>query len=894
MEVPTTPVRLERIRNLLARAGMPIQSGDMLRGEDKYRTYSKQLRQDLKAERLLGLAIITVELALVVLAIKAFRLESPAFESVLILASGGFLVHHFLPDNWKINFFAALSAASVPLVFGLEAGMWVLLIGGLLIALCHVPIAISKRIALIVALAVVLVLARKQILPQLSVIPSPIWPILGSMFMFRLIIYINDLKNGAGPFSVGRSFSYFFMLPNVCFPLFPVVDYKTFQRSIYNDAPLRIYQTGVKWMLRGLVQLTLYKLVYLYAVADPVDVATGMDAARYMVATFLLYLKISGLFHLIVGLLHLYGFGLAETHHLYLFSSSFTDFWRRINIYWKDFIQKIVFTPTYFSLRKRGETWAITVATLTAFSATWLLHSYQWFWIRGEFPIVWADLVFWLGLGVIVLVNVLLELRLGRKRVLTPQKRRFSSDAVLALKIAGTFTTICILWTVWSTPNGDELASIGRALLNSGPVDLAVLIGIPAGIGVIGAILRNRRREISGSAGGPDRVVRPRLTEVAAISMIASVFIAVSVQPKWLQPLSPTLVKVVNDLRERNQLNTADSRKFVRGYYEDLGDAARFNGELWEMLGNQPPGWKGKVPTIQRNDAIQTEFVPSTSTIATGTRRTINSLGLRDREYSIEPGPNTFRIGLVGASHDMGFGVEDDETYENVVEDRLNRELGPVTGLKFEILNFSYAGYSPIQKVAVIEQRIIPLKPKLILYAASTMEPDWMFKSAPHLAKNHILNQFPFVEQAIVRAGLDPEALSKDESLRRSLPDKLRPFTDEALKVTFERFREETLKRDIRPVLVVTELPNDNRWLSRPRGDVANKIVSLGQLADLPVLNLQGAFANVRNHSSLWVAPWDDHTNAEGHRLLADRLYTLLLKEKLVPTTDASPVSQSR
>ena len=145
-------------------------------------------------------------------------------------------------------------------------------------------------------------------------------------------------------------------------------------------------------------------------------IVTGTDAARYMVSTFLLYLKISGLFHIIVGMLHLYGFGLAETHHFYLFSTSFTDFWRRINIYWKDFIQKIVFNPAYFRLRKRGQTFAVATATLIAFAATWLFHSYQWFWIRGDFPIVWADIVFWFGLGLVVLVNVLLESRKGRQR----------------------------------------------------------------------------------------------------------------------------------------------------------------------------------------------------------------------------------------------------------------------------------------------------------------------------------------------------------------------------------------------------------------------------------------------------------------------------------------------
>jgi GNAT superfamily N-acetyltransferase len=78
--------------------------------------------------------------------------------------------------------------------------------------------------------------------------------------------------------------------------------------------------------------------------------ATLGDTAWYALATFLLYLRVSGLFHLIVGLLRLFGFALPETHHLYYLSSSFTDFWRRINIYWKEFLTKVVFYPTFVRL----------------------------------------------------------------------------------------------------------------------------------------------------------------------------------------------------------------------------------------------------------------------------------------------------------------------------------------------------------------------------------------------------------------------------------------------------------------------------------------------------------------------------------------------------------------
>lgn len=882
MEAPVTSVRSAQSReadNVLV--GSPPSEASAVKA------YWEQVRHDLTFRRLLRLGTIVVELALVAVAVRLLNIESPAFESVLTLALGGFLIHHFLPVPWRIPFFAALSVATVPLVFGWQAGMWLLAFGGLLIALCHVPVAFHVRVALIVALALALALARKQVLPAFAAIPPTIWPILGSMFMFRLIVYLYDLKHEAAPFSASRAMAYFFMLPSVCMPLFPVVDYKTFQRSFYNADPLHLYQTGVKWILRGLIHLTLYKAVYFLAVVEPGSVVNGTDAARYMVSTFLLYLKISGLFHVIVGLLHLYGFGLAETHHFYLFSASFTDFWRRINIYWKDFIQKIVFNPAYFRRRRRGETFAVAVATLTAFAATWLLHSYQWFWIRGDFPIVWADIVFWFGLGLVVLVNVLLESRKGRQRTLTKPARTFRDDAVLAAKTAGTFATICVLWTIWSTPDVAELTILWHAILNSGPADVLVLLGIPAAVGILGAIFRNRKRETPGTGTGGDD--RSFMIQAGAVTLTAGLLIVVALHPSLLQPVSPALANLITDLRDRNQLNAADEMKMVRGYYEDLGDAGRFNNELGMMFGVAPADWKGSVPILETNDAIEKQFVPSTATVATGTIRTINSFGLRDREYPRDHDSGTFRIGLVGASHDMGWGVKDDETYENVVEDRLNRELGPVTGKKFEIMNFSFGGYGPTQKLTVIEQRMFAYRPDVVLYVANTAEFLWMFRSASKLARNALLDQFPYVGDAIERAGLNPAMLPKDDVLTHILA----PFAEDALTALLRSFREDTLARGARPALVLLEIPKDDRT-RKPEFD---RLVSIGRAAGLPVLDLQGSFAKVRDRKSLWVASWDNHSNAEGHRLLADRLYALLVLQELVPTKpphDRSGIQDAR
>ena len=851
-----------------------------------FQSYKEQLRSELQLERLFKLGVIALEFVLVVAAIRITNIETHAFEQVAMLALGGFLIHHFLPSTWRLNFFAALSVVSVIFVLGREQGAWLLGIGGVIIALCHLPLALWMRIGAVLTVGLLLAAERKQILPWGSVTPNAIWPILGSMFMFRLVIYLYDLKHGAAPFGFGRSFSYFFMLPNVCFPLFPVIDYKTFQRSSYNDDPLRLYQTGIKWMLRGIVQLILYKLVYFIAVIEPAEATTGLGAARYIVATYLLYLKVSGLFHMIVGLLHMYGFGLAETHHMYLLSSSFTDFWRRINIYWKDFIQKLVFNPVYFAMRKTGGLTAVSTATLVAFTATWLLHSYQRFWIRGDFPIIWSDFVFWMGLGVIVLANVLLETRKGRHRSLTKQTMTLKGNLVLILKTAGTFAVICALWTIWSTSEPEELRLIWEGFLNSSPFEIAIMVGLLVGVGGVGALFQHRRREVFGAGTDNGTEFRDFLRQAIVTVGVTAAFIVVALWPAVLLPLSPTLPKLVQDMRGAPQLNAADSKKFMRGYYEDLGDVTRFNDELWAMYGMRPPGWNeaARAQLRELSDGREKEYIPITSHVAGGAVRTINSLGLRDREYSLQPGPNIFRIGLIGASHDAGLGVNDAETYENLVEDRLNRELSAKTGVKYEVLNFSVQGYRPIQKLSAIEKRIYEFHPNILLYVANSTELSWTFLSIRHLVTHQLLDEFPFIKDAITRADLNPEVLPNDEVLKA----KLAPFAEDALRLIFERFRDGAASRGVRPALVVLETPNDSR-MSRIGDDTFSRLINLGHQAKLTVIDLRGVFTGVWNRKSLWVTPWDDHTNPEGHRLLADRLYSLLIEERLVPTETSSP-----
>ena len=76
---------------------------------------------------------------------------------------------------------------------------------------------------------------------------------------------------------MARTLSYFFLLPNVAFPLFPVVDFATFRRTYYDRDALQIYHAGVRWMLVGLTHLLAYRVVYQYLTIPAGEVQTALS-----------------------------------------------------------------------------------------------------------------------------------------------------------------------------------------------------------------------------------------------------------------------------------------------------------------------------------------------------------------------------------------------------------------------------------------------------------------------------------------------------------------------------------------------------------------------------------------------------------------------------------------
>jgi len=388
--------------------------------------------------------MLAIPLALLLVVFKVYRLEEPAFFLLACMVFGGFAVSYWLPFRYKENFVILLSLAGAfvllsPLVASLLIGVGLALFG-----IIRIPIAFRWRALAILGICCVCMYYRAA-----SSFKSleGFWPVLGAIFMFRMIVYMYDARYSKTPPRIKDYLSYFFLLPNYYFFLFPVVDYQTFRKSYFKRDIHTIAQQGVWWIFRGTTHLLLYRVIYQWQGSfAPPNYSVFTSVVAKCIFSYLLYLQVSGQFHIIAGMLCLFGYDMPETNRKYFLACGVSDLWRRINIYWKDFMVKIVYFPAYFKLRRLGTLQAELLSTVLVIVVTWFFHGYQFFWLKGQFHFTTIDSLFWAVLGSVMLVNVWYENKHKKGLAVTGWSGRLK----YGLGVAATFCFMALIWSMWS------------------------------------------------------------------------------------------------------------------------------------------------------------------------------------------------------------------------------------------------------------------------------------------------------------------------------------------------------------------------------------------------------------------------------------------------------------
>ncbi len=107
------------------------------------------------------------------------------------------------------------------------------------------------------------------------------------------------------------------------------------------------------------------------------------------------------------------------------------------------------------------------------------------------------------------------------------------------------------------------------------------------------------------------------------------------------------------------------------------------------------------------------ELIPGMEGVFMGTQVRINDHGFRDNNgYQVLKEEGEFRILGLGDSFMFGWGVEENERYSNLLEERLN---GAESNRFFRFINTGVPGYNSAMELALLKERGLSFSPDLVV-----------------------------------------------------------------------------------------------------------------------------------------------------------------------------------
>ena len=91
----------------------------------------------------------------------------------------------------------------------------------------------------------------------------------------------------------------------------------------------------------------------------------------------------------------------------------------------------------------------------------------------------------------------------------------------------------------------------------------------------------------------------------------------------------------------------------------------------------------------------------------------INSKGIRDREFEIPKPDDVFRIIVLGDSVTFGTEYPLELTYPKILEKSLNKKSG--LNLKYEVLNAGVCSYNAVQKFLLLKNKLLDYEPDMVI-----------------------------------------------------------------------------------------------------------------------------------------------------------------------------------
>lgn len=757
-----------------------------------------------------------------------------------------FIIHSLFPIQYRKWVFLSATILGILLIVSVLEAFVLISLSLILVGICNLNCSISFRKILVLAVASVLGYLRYT--NAISWISSQVLIILTSMFMFRIMLLLFELKFRSERIPLLTQLTYFLMPPNLVFPLFPIVDLKLFEKNYYDIAPVSIYRRGVCLITRGVLQLFVYRVVYYFLQPSLNEVSDLLDLFNYFVFTYLLIFRLIGLFNFSIGVLCLFGYNLPEPFKNPFISNGFNDLWRRINVYWKDFIAKLFFNPLYFRLRRIGNKSAIVLSTIISFAITLFLHALQYFWLVGTIELTFNDLVFWGFFAFVISLRTIFSFQFRWKNPLL----KFSGES---LSISFTFLSICILWSYWTAKDlgvwVDKVMIASHATIAEWLSLTTILIVAVIFLSLYLYILKKGLLARKGNL-----LSTVRSAPIFSLLLLLMTFNSLTIDRYWSNVWGGNTIDSIFN----SNLKSSDMEEQLAGYYDNAlsnYDVRNSNISASHVASQMFQTMLFEKGILKNEDnELGKSLVPNSSAIIQGVEVSINDLGIRDEVYSVVPESDVDRIVFIGASPEMGWMLSKEDSFEEILEARLNSRSNSIDHKKHvEIINYSIPGRIVLNHMFAAEEILTKNKPQETFFF-DHQGAEWI------RIKQEILRYNFSTSMEAYSMNL---ASNIDLAFNTQNEDILEPIKTEIFEVIYKRLFDLCIENGTRPTLVV--MPEFFRGVN----DASANQFKIAKAVGFRIIDLRDEFK--LDEIPQYILDHIGHPNIEANKRIAERLY---------------------
>jgi len=762
----------------------------------------------------------------------------------------GFFIYSFLPNRYRPFFYCLIFAACTIYVLSWLTALLIVSTLAFTAFVLFSNIAWRLKLLYLIILFAGLIVVNRFYMPRANIAATYIAAIL----MFRVIVLMYELKYARLKDNRWLQLSYFLCFPNLSFLFFPIIDYRTYMRSYYADSYGVVCRRAMWFIMLAVGELLLYKLITHYLNPTVASIHDAYTLIAFCLSHYLLVIKMVGILTMGVGLMMMFGFSMPAPFGNFLLAFSFSEYWQKVNAYWRAFVLKIIYYPFYFKYRKKLKRNAVTLGIIIAFLASYVLHSYQKFWIAGSFSFQLTDLLYWMLLGLLVMWNY------RRNEGKDPKAKKdvsLKACIINGLNYVIVLVVMILLWNLWNSETFSYFVFIMRKGLHATPGQLLVISGALLTIIIIAAIYSFYHYS---SEVKLNRWVTAQSSYSYGTLGILCLLVA-------LKPETGPMGDAYAIVAAKESVNKDEAERREAGYYESIIST---KNEDWEVGANNLNRHSFvDASTIPSNDLLLHTLKPGIEmTVETPTKTRssylikTNRYGMRDREYTLEKPAGTYRIAILGGSYEMGTGVNNEQVFEAIAENKLNEYYKGSP--KVELMNFGVWGYTLVQEMEQMRDRVPQFHPDAIMVFSHTDEYEHGARNFTRYIRNGIPLKYEFLQDIKRRSGVR-QTMNEVE-----IKSRVKPYMRSLYQWCYHAIDSMCRANNIRPIWVFLPVTNQ----STTPADVA-EYARQARSEGFETLDLYGVFNNMPV-SKVAISDFDNHPTPLGHELIANKLFNLL------------------